>query len=153
MTVFFCRLALWALICLPLNVYAFTDDEVVKWSSAVLTQTLSASYQDTPEQIAAVRSHYMLAAWGPMLDFFVEKRAYVQKNQLTLHPTPLSDPTLVASGLCHDLPCWRVNQSFSVPELAFNIDFSLLITITGNMSDPALIVQSMDFVLHDIPKS
>lgn len=146
-----CRLSLLWCLFIPLNAHAFTDDDVVQWGSQVLTQTLSASYQDSPEAIAAVRSHYMLAAWGPMLDFFVEKRAYVQKHQLTLHPTPLSDPTLVTSGLCHDLPCWRVNQSFSVPELAFNIDFSLLITVTGNMNNPSLIVQSMDFVLHNIP--
>src|SRR3990167_5082273 len=131
---------------------AFTEKEVIEWGSQVMEKTLSASYLDTPTDIANNRKNYMLAAWGPMLDFFSDKRAYIQKHQLILKPKDISKAKLLDQGTCHGLPCWRINQSFLIPELKFKIDMYLLITTEGPRGgEQTLVVQSMEFTLHEEP--
>lgn len=130
--------------------YSYTNEQVVQWGSDVMVQTLSASYLDTPQDMEEVRQHYMLAAWGPMLEFFKEKRAYIQTHHLTLTPKPLNKPTLLEQGVCHGAPCWRVQQSFLLPEIKKSISMSLLITPIGISTERGLIVASMDFTLQDM---
>lgn len=123
--------------------FAYSDQEVTDWGAKVMLKTLSASYLDSPADIASVRKNYMLAAWGPMTDFLVQKRAYIQQNHLILHPTPLGSAQLVDKGTCHNTPCWSVSQSFFIPEISSNVEMTLSITLIG-IQQQDLIVQSMD---------
>lgn len=137
------RILAMTLLFFPAVMLAHSDQEVIDWGSNVMLKTLSASYLDTAQDIANVRKNYMLSAWGPMLEFLVEKRAYIQQNQLILHPTPLSPAKLINKGQCHDAYCWQVSQTFSIPEINSDVDMTLMITGIG-LQKQDLIVQSMD---------
>lgn len=121
------------------------------WAQQILVDTLSASYMDTPAEIEAVQKNYLPGAWGPMHQFFLDKRVEINEKKLVLHPQALTTPTVMKNNNCGLSQCWQVNQSFSVPELSLSIDFSLQVvpgSLVKNSTSPFLI-QSLSLVMHD----
>ncbi len=133
--------------------YAHADDmtTIGDWAQHILMETLSASYKDTPAEIKAVRKNYLPGAWGPMHQFLLNRRVEINEKKLTLHPQPLTSPTVVPNNDCGLSQCWRVNQSFNIPELSLTMHFSLQIVpaslIKGSTS--LFLIQSLSIVMHD----
>jgi hypothetical protein len=133
--------------------YVHADDfrSVGNWTQEILMGTLSASYTDTPAEIAAIKKNYLPYAWGPMHQFLLNKRAEINEKQLTLHPKPLTHPKVMESTNCGVSPCWEVVQVFYIPELSVNIYFSLKVTkgtIVKNSPLPFMI-RSVSIVIKD----
>lgn len=127
-------------------IHAAKDSYVTDWAQQLLIDTLSASYLDTPADIESVQKNYSSAAWDPMIDFFDNERQTIQLYKLTLHPVPLNEPVLSEMDNCGSARCWRVNQTYNLPELHLNIDFSLFIVNSANGTP--LLVQSLDMKVH-----
>ncbi|KTD11027.1 hypothetical protein Lgra_1993 [Legionella gratiana] len=132
--------------------YADAADQtnIGAWTQNLLIETLSASYKDTPSEIMAVQKNYLPYAWGPMHQFFLDKRVEINEKMLTLHPEPLTSPQIIENNDCESSPCWRVIQSFNIPELSLNIDLSLQV-IPGKIvkgSDSPYVVQSLSMILR-----
>lgn len=127
-------------------IHAAKDSYVTDWAQQLLIDTLSASYLNTPAEIETVRNNYSRAAWDPMSNFFENELQFIQLYKLTLHPKPINEPTILEIENCASARCWRVNQTFNIPELHMNIDFSLLIINTS--SGTPLLVQSVDMKVH-----
>lgn len=103
------------------------DTAVTQWTEHVLMESLTASYQDTQADIEQVQKYYSHAAWEPMNLFFDKELQAIETHKLTVHPKPINKPTVTQENNCQFKSCWRVNQSYNLPELHLNIDFSLLI--------------------------
>lgn len=127
-------------------IYAADDKYVANWAQQLLIDSLSASYLNTPSEIEAIQKNYSMAAWEPMSDFFENEQQIMELNKLILHPEPLTTPTVSEVEDCMFSRCWRVNQSFNVPELHMNIDFSLF--IIKSLSGSPLLVQSVGMKVH-----
>ncbi|CDZ79320.1 hypothetical protein BN59_03638 [Legionella massiliensis] len=123
--------------------YAFTNNEVADWAQKVLMNTLSVSYLTTVKEDKEAAKYFSHAAWVPMYDFFLNESNIMKAYKLTIHPRPLTTPTLVEER-CFESPCWRVDQNYDVPELHLNIAFSLLITSKATYGEAPLIVQSLN---------
>ncbi|AHE66905.1 hypothetical protein Loa_01352 [Legionella oakridgensis ATCC 33761 = DSM 21215] len=121
------KLAVFIFFMFSCTAYADDTTTIGHWAQHVLVETLSASYKDTPAEIAAVRKNYLPGAWGPMHQFLLDKRVEINKKKLTLHPKPLHPPVVIASNDCGLSPCWKVSQSFNIPEMSLTLDFSLQI--------------------------
>jgi hypothetical protein len=121
---------LFALITSPVHyasVNNLSEKAVTKWTQKILMDSLTASYHDSQSDIESVQKYYSHAAWDPMNLFFDKELNAINTHKLTLHPRPLNNPTVSQENNCQVKPCWRVNQSYNLPELHLNIDFSLLI--------------------------
>ncbi|MBL7480096.1 hypothetical protein [Legionella bononiensis] len=121
---------LFALIISPVHYASGTnlrEKAVTRWTQNILMDSLTASYRDTQSDIESVQKYYSHAAWDPMNLFFDKELKAIYTHKLTLHPKPLNNPTVSHEDNCQVKPCWRVNQSYNLPELHLKIDFSLLI--------------------------
>ncbi|KTD06551.1 hypothetical protein Lgra_3328 [Legionella gratiana] len=125
-------------------VYAVTTNEVTDWVQKVLMYTMSISYQTTPDEEKEAEKNFSPSAWEPMNDFYFNESKIIKHYKLTLHPKPLNPPTLIKEDLCFGSPCWRVNQTYNIPELHMNVAFSLLITKIGTTNKSSFIVKSLD---------
>lgn len=108
------------------------DQKVTLWAQSILIDSLSASYRDTDAEIFEVQKYYSQGAWEPLNDFFHEELKIIKEQKLTVHPKALTPPNLMMELHCLKIPCWRVNQSFNLPELNMSIDFSLLMITYKN---------------------
>lgn len=124
------------------------EEQVCTWAEKILKETLSASYEDTPSDIAEMQQYYMPSAWWPMKEFFASKRDLINKQKLTLHPQLQTAATVVSRGDCGGITCWRVNLAYYIPEFRHDINFSLLIFANSQGNSPFLI-QSADMVIRD----
>ena len=124
------------------------DSYVTDWSENLLMNTLSVSYLDTDDESAEVQKNYSAAAWEPMSDFFHKEIKMIKEQSITLHPKALTEPTITRVAQCISNQCWRVNQSFQLPELHMSIDFSLLIVNAKPAEDVPILVQSVDMKVH-----
>lgn len=124
--------------------YAVTNKEVTDWVQKVLMYTMSISYQTTPDEEKEAEKYFSHSAWEPMDDFYFNEAKIIKQYELTLHPKPLNHPTIIKEELCFGAPCWRINQTYNIPELHMNVAFSLLITSKGTINKSPFIVQSLD---------
>ncbi|CEK09512.1 DotI/IcmL family type IV secretion protein [Legionella hackeliae] len=126
--------------------YANDNDlDVTAWSQQTLLATLSINYNETDTDFADLRKRYTLNAWSALHNFFSQQITEVKKKQLTIHPYPLTKPSITEQGVFSGIYYWRVNQSFMIPELHSQLDFSVII-IKGN--NPPFMVQSVNIVRH-----
>lgn len=128
--------------------HSFGDSYVTDWTQKTLIETLSASYFDTPQDVALVRKKYSQAAWEPMSAFFNKELKMIDKQKLVIHPKPLTEPKITNLTDCISDQCWRVNQSFNIPELHMNIDFSLLVVSASPSGDSPFLIQSVNMNVH-----
>ena len=135
-------------LCISFFAHASGDSYVTDWTQKTLIETLSASYFDTPQDVALVRKKYSQAAWEPMSDFFNKELKMIDEQKLIIHPKPLTEPTISKLAECISDQCWRVNQSFNIPELHMNIDFSLLVVSASPSEDSPFLIQSVDMNVH-----
>jgi hypothetical protein len=129
--------------------HAHKDDYVTNWAQNLLIETLSISYLDKPHEIDITRKKYSHAAWEPMNSFFHKEIKIIEEHKLILHPKPLTEPTIIRTEECISIHCWRVNQSFNIPELHMNIAFSLLIVSAMPVINSPFLVQSVDMVVRN----
>ncbi|MDX1838362.1 hypothetical protein [Legionella taurinensis] len=124
---------------------------VTAWVQQTLMDTLSASYGDTPTDIDKVKRNYYPAAWWPMNHFFRDRLELIKVKKLILHPKPLTAARITASGPCGTSQCWRINQSYQIPELSIIIDFSLLVVPANTMlkSKSPFLIQSLSLKIND----
>ncbi|KTC82114.1 hypothetical protein [Legionella cincinnatiensis] len=125
-------------------VSAVTNNEVTDWAQKILMDTMSISYLTTPNEEKEAEKNFSHAAWEPMNNFYFNESKIIKHYKLTLHPRPLNHPTLIKEELCFGSPCWRVNQTYNVPELHLNVAFSLLITSQKTTNKSPFIVKSLD---------
>lgn len=127
---------------------AIADDNqpVSEWTQAALLDTLSASYADTPADIAEVEQYFLPAAWHPMISFLRDKRVIVNEQELVLHPRALNAATITDNGYCDQSRCWTVSQSIAIPELRLNLDIAAVV-IASTGKTPYLI-QSLNMNLR-----
>ncbi len=118
--------------------------QVTEWAQRVLTDSLTASYFDKVDDIKSVQKYYSLAAWEPMNDFFNNELKIINQYKLSVHPIPLTKPTLSKDPNCEYKLCWRVNQKFKLPELKMTIDFSLLISRIIQRNSEYYLIQSLN---------
>ncbi|WP_115710454.1 hypothetical protein [Legionella sainthelensi] len=142
------RLTLFISLSASPFVYAVTNNEVTDWVQKVLMQTMSISYQTTPNEEEQAAKNFSHSAWEPMNDFYFNESQIIKQYKLTLHPKPLNSPTLIKEDLCFGARCWRVNQNYNVPELHLNVSFSLLITSQKTTNKSPFIVKSLDMKIE-----
>ncbi|MCL9685303.1 hypothetical protein [Legionella maioricensis] len=128
--------------------HAFSDSYVTDWAQKTLIETLTVSYLTTPEETEATQKKYSLAAWEPMSAFFNKELIVIDQQKLSTHPKPLTEPTITKLTKCISDQCWRVNQSFNIPELHMNIDFSLLLVTASPGGYSPFLIQSVDMNVH-----
>lgn len=128
-----------------------TQRTVASWVQQTLTETLAASYGDTPADLDAIKRNYYPAAWGPMTNFFRDKREHIKNSHLILHPRPLTSARVTASEDCGMSTCWRVNQSYQIPEMSLIIDFSLLVVPSTTLlkSKSPFLIQSLSLKIDN----
>lgn len=129
--------------------YDYTDRDVLSWAQQTLMETLSASYNDKPADNEAIQKKYYSAAWDQMVNFFHEKLDLIRSQQLTLHPRPLTNPVIVASGQLAGFQSWRVDQIFNIPELRANIRFSVLVINAKPDEDPPFLIESLNMQVEN----
>ncbi|KTC77865.1 DotI/IcmL/TraM family protein [Legionella brunensis] len=128
-------------IVLPSAPYADSSHlDVTTWTEETLLSTLSVDYSKTASDFGPIQHRYSMNAWITLRNFFSEQIITIKEQQLTLHPQPLTQPTIVGEGIFSGIQYWRVNQSFSIPELNSILNFSLLV-IKGN--NPPFMIQSL----------
>ena len=128
--------------------HASSDSYVTDWAQKTLLETLTVSYLTTPEETEAIQRKYSQAAWEPMSAFFNKEIIMIDQQKMTIHPKPLTKPTVTKLTNCISDQCWRVNQSFNIPELHMNVDFSLLVVGASPASDSPFLIQSVDVNVH-----
>lgn len=133
---------------IPCHAQAFSNKYVTDWTQETLMQTLSVSYRDKPEDSTAIQNKYSLAAWEPMSNFFSKELKIINEQKLTIHPQPLTQPTITRLEQCASANCWKVNQAYNLPELHMNLDFSLLIVSAAPAHQSPFIIQSANIKVH-----
>lgn len=128
--------------------HASSNNYVTDWAQKTLIQTLTVSYLDTPADVEAIQKKYSHAAWEPMSAFFNKETNMIDQQKLSTHPKPLTEPKITKLTDCISDQCWRVNQSFNIPELHMNIDFSLLVVSASPSGDSPFLIQSVDMNVH-----
>ncbi|RUR05324.1 hypothetical protein [Legionella sp. km772] len=143
-----------ALLLFVICFYSHADNQASlgDWTQNLLTATLSASYKDTPAQIAELRKNYLPQAWGPMIQFLRDKRIQINEQKLILHPLAVNSPEIMESNQCGIAPCWQVTQSFDIPELKVRLAFVLQV-IPGEVAKNAgsFVVQSVSMSMNPMP--
>lgn len=125
---------------------ADTKEDVAQWAQKIFIATLSASYQDTQEDINAISKYYLPAAWNAMHGFFSDKQVIIDTQKLILHPIALTKPIVMATNDC-GTPCWRVDQAFSIPEMRLRIDLGAL--VVNSTQTPPYLIQSLNIVVKN----
>lgn len=129
-------------------VYATKDNYVSEWVQNTLMETLSVSYADKPSDSVAIQKKYSHAAWEPMSDFFNREVKIINEQKLTTHPKPLTEPTIERIQHCISVDCWRVEQSYNIPELHMDIDFSVRVIKSAPATDAPFLIQSLSMKVH-----
>ncbi|KTD53845.1 hypothetical protein Lsan_3509 [Legionella santicrucis] len=125
-------------------VYAVTNNEVTDWAQKVLMYTMSISYLTTPDEDKEAAKNFSHSAWESVNGFYFNESKIIKHYKLTLHPKPLNYPTLIKEDMCFGAPCWRINQTYNIPELHLNVAFSLLITSQKTASKSPFIIKSLN---------
>ncbi|MCC5791188.1 MAG: hypothetical protein JJT82_01065 [Legionellaceae bacterium] len=105
---------------------------VADWTEDVLRKTLSVSYKLTPAQVNAQKQYYSFEGWASIASFLGNRMVFIRANRISLHPEPLNSATVVGTEEYSGLPCWRVNQSWFIPELNMQIHFSVRVVREEN---------------------
>ncbi len=129
-------------------VYATKDNYVSEWVQNTLMETLSVSYSDKPKDSVTTQKKYSHAAWEPMNDFFDKEIKIIKEQQLVTHPKPLTEPTIERIQHCISVDCWKVDQSYNIPELHMDIDFSVRVIKASPASDSPFLIQSLNMKVH-----
>lgn len=144
----FFRFLLLFFLFISYHAQAFSNKYVSDWAQNTLIQTLSVSYIDSPDENRLIQKKYSLAAWEPMRDFFSKELQIIEEQKLTIHPKPLTKPKVTRSNNCLSSDCWEVTQSYNLPELHMNVDFSLFIVSASPSNESPFLIQSANIKIH-----
>lgn len=128
--------------------HAYSNPNVTAWTQRILMDTFSTSYRETNAEIFAVQKNYSPAAWVPLNEFFNHELKIIKKYKLSSHPRPLMDPIIVKAGHLLGAECWRVTQSFNIPELHMNIACSVLVMNNDKSKETPYLIQSIDMKIR-----
>lgn len=131
---------------IPSTHYADNNDLDVKaWTQETLMATLAINYTETSADFDNLRKRYTVNAWLALHDFFSAEIDTIRQKHLTIHPSPLTPPTIVEEGVTSGIYYWRINQSVMIPEMNSTLDFSLIVIKATN---PPFIIQSVNVIRH-----
>ncbi|MDI9819080.1 MULTISPECIES: hypothetical protein [unclassified Legionella] len=133
----------------PFLTYAYTPLEVSKWTERTLRITLSVGYHADISQAVNVRKHFLPAAWRPMQAFFENHLHPIHDKKLVLNPAPVSPAVIISPKDCYGASCWRVHQSFFIPELHNRIDITAIVMTPDPAHKSALVIRSMDILISN----
>lgn len=126
--------------------------QVINWLQHTLLQTLSVSYLSTPKDFETFhQQNYTNDAWESITGFLGNYMSIVRANKLTLHPQLNGAAMLLESGVIQNnhffdgISYWRIRQSIVIPELAKQIDFSIV--VIQEPSANHYLIQSMDMLI------
>ncbi|WP_454783013.1 hypothetical protein [Legionella sp. WA2022007384] len=143
------RILLWLVLFIsPLTLYAQNDEQISRWVKQILLNTLSVDYTYKASDDSELRKNYTENAWDALTNFLGNYLDVIRVNQLTLHPTFITEPYVVEQGKALGVYYWRVNEVVSIPELNLTIAFSLIVIEANPQADGGgrLLIQSMDMI-------
>jgi hypothetical protein len=117
---------------------------VSEWTEHTLLTTLTAGFHDDVSEAANVRKRYLAEAWAPMAAFMDAKIVLVKNRQaVKFRPKPIIPATILAPEDCEGASCWRVHQSFVVPELRNRLDFTAVVATADPAHGSPYVIQSL----------
>lgn len=128
-------------------VHAAQDNYVAKWVENTLIETLSVSYADTSSN-NSLENKYSHPAWDAMSNFFNKELETIKEQKLVIHPKPLTAPTVERISSCMSTDCWKVDQSYKIPELHMDIDFSLHVVKASPANKSPFLIESLNLKIH-----
>ncbi|WP_392538055.1 hypothetical protein [Legionella sp. 227] len=146
------RILLWLLLFISpyalyaQNDYTQNDAEVCQWVKKILLSTLSVDYNYDSSNDTELHKNYTGNAWNALTDFLGNYLEVIKNQQLTLHPTLITEPYIAEKGIALNIHYWRVNEVVSIPELNLTIAFSLIVIEANPLPHGHLLIQSMDMV-------
>jgi hypothetical protein len=137
------------LLSLFLSPLAYASEaypDVAMWTQNTMLKTLSADYLNNPKALEKIKKCYYPAAWATLTSFFYQRLQELRAKNIVLHPYPLTPPTIVSAGNCARFKCWRIEQTYRVPELQKDGAFSILVIDGKDFSaDSPFLIESLNF--------
>ncbi|MGQ3889755.1 hypothetical protein ACQUW5_12085 [Legionella sp. CNM-1927-20] len=141
-------------LILPIRIFAYTPDQISEWTEQTLMHTLIAGHHEKISEAANVRRFYKHRAWRTM-DVFLNR--YLGNSvesklrghpPITFQPEPIVPAEIVAPEECGEASCWRVHQSFVVPEIERHIEFTALVSTANPAHSSPLIINTLDIIIN-----
>lgn len=122
---------------------------VTDWVEQTLLLSTALNFTNNESYSSPVRLRYTHNGWEALSNFLSHYANSSLGNDMPFHPTVISEPAIVNSGIITNshffagTPYWRVEQGIAIPELNINIAFSVLVIET---TDKHFLIQSLDMV-------
>ena len=133
----------------------FADDsKVIDWTTHVILSTLTTNDTTLEAKDNPACNHYTANAWNAISTFLGQHLDIARKNNVVLHPVVLGPSKIVDAGVIDNshffsgFRYWRIKQSFSIPELNLDIDFSTVV-ISAHPNHEKYMIQSIDMVKRE----
>ncbi|KTD16787.1 DotI/IcmL/TraM family protein [Legionella jordanis] len=133
-----------------LDVPTYPAQQIIDWTEQTLETTITAGYHDDVSEAANVRKRFKHAAWEPMAAFLQNKLAMNKDKQaIMFHPQPLGPPVILSEEECGEASCWRVRQSYLIPEIRNQVDFSALVATADPSHGSPFVIQSLSIGVNE----
>ncbi|WP_419420073.1 hypothetical protein ACNVED_01895 [Legionella sp. D16C41] len=146
-------LAILLIVTFPICSFAYTPDQISEWTEETLMATLIAGQHETISEAANVHRFYKHRAWRTMEVFLnhylgnsVEAN-FRGQPPITLQPEPILPAVIVEPEDCDEASCWRVHQSFIIPEINKKVEFTALVATANPAHSSPLIINTLDIIV------
>ena len=140
--------------CLLLShsLYAYTPQQISEWTEQTLMTTLTAGHHEKISEAANVHRHYKHQAWRSMSTFLNRYLGNQVENnlrgqQIVFQPEPVLPAEIVAPEECGEASCWRVHQSFIVPQIHRKLEFTAVVATANPAHASPLIIHTLDILI------
>ncbi|KTD23789.1 Macrophage killing protein with similarity to conjugation protein [Legionella lansingensis] len=127
----------------------YPAQQVIEWTEQTLMTTLTAGYHEDVSEAANVRKRYLHLGWIPMQSFLREKLRVIGKQEIMLHPEPITPPVIIQTEDCEGASCWHVHQAFLIPELRNKVDFTALVITADPAHGSPFLIKSLSIASTD----